>query len=226
MNSQLLTIRAKKLGIRLIDLREKYHYSVEDLAAYLGITPDELIDAEQGVDSLSLSKLESLAELYRLPLESLLNWDVKSKTLSDEKKEYAIKSANLHDHILAAHLKKARYAQQLTLDDLAEVCEISTDEYLQYENAEKPLPYPLLDALCGRLNLDLSRLQSKKAVAEVNTPVEGRKETLPASHLPAALQDFVAKPSNQPYLELARKLSEYDVNRLRHIAESLLEITY
>jgi hypothetical protein len=44
--------------------------------------------------------------------------------------------------------------------------------------------------------------------------------------LPAPLQDFVCKPVNRPYVELALKLSELSVERLRAIAEGLLEITY
>jgi hypothetical protein len=44
--------------------------------------------------------------------------------------------------------------------------------------------------------------------------------------LPANLQDFVCKPVNRPYVELALKLSELSVERLRAIAEGLLEITY
>lgn len=230
MNSQLITIRAKKLGIRLIDLREKYHYSVDELAGYLGITPDELIDAEQGIKSLSLSRLEALAALYRLPLESILEWDVRSKTLTDQKKTYASKSAVLHDHILAVYLKKARLAQHMTPAAFADSCGMPLEDYLQFENAEKPIPYPLLDALCSQLNLDITRMKQSKSVSTPapapTLPAEKPAETTPAAHLPTDLQEFIGRPSNQPYLELAKKISEYDVNRLRKIAESLLEITY
>ena len=43
--------------------------------------------------------------------------------------------------------------------------------------------------------------------------------------LPEDLQKFVSKPINRPYLELAVRLSELKVERLRALAESLLEIT-
>ena len=39
------------------------------------------------------------------------------------------------------------------------------------------------------------------------------------------MQQFVSKPVNQPYLELAQRLSEMSVERLRSVAEGLLEIT-
>ena len=44
--------------------------------------------------------------------------------------------------------------------------------------------------------------------------------------MPLDLQVFVSKPINRPYLELAIRLSEMSVDRLRAVAEGLLEITY
>ena len=43
--------------------------------------------------------------------------------------------------------------------------------------------------------------------------------------MPPELQAFVAKPINLPYLELAQRLSEMSVDKLRAVAEGLLEIT-
>jgi hypothetical protein len=44
--------------------------------------------------------------------------------------------------------------------------------------------------------------------------------------LPLEVQSFVIKPANINYLETAMHLSELDVDRLRTIAASILEITY
>ena len=46
------------------------------------------------------------------------------------------------------------------------------------------------------------------------------------AQLPTKMKDFVSKPVNRPYLELAMRLSELSVEKLRTVAESLLEITY
>ena len=43
--------------------------------------------------------------------------------------------------------------------------------------------------------------------------------------LPAEVQAFITKPVNQPYLEIAMRLSQLSADELRRIAESLLEIT-
>ena len=53
-----------------------------------------------------------------------------------------------------------------------------------------------------------------------------QKQALDAfKDLPPDIQQFVSKPINQPYLELAQRLSEMSVDKLRAVAEGLLEIT-
>ncbi len=44
--------------------------------------------------------------------------------------------------------------------------------------------------------------------------------------LPNELQNFVSKPVNRPYLELAKKLSGMSTDKLRSLAEDILEITF
>jgi len=39
------------------------------------------------------------------------------------------------------------------------------------------------------------------------------------------MRSFVCSPVNQPYLELARNLSQLSADRLRAVAEALLDIT-
>jgi hypothetical protein len=43
--------------------------------------------------------------------------------------------------------------------------------------------------------------------------------------LPEDMQNFACQPVNRPYLELAMKLSEMSTDRLRSVAEGLLDIT-
>jgi hypothetical protein len=40
------------------------------------------------------------------------------------------------------------------------------------------------------------------------------------------MQNFVCKPVNRPYLELAKKLSGMSTDKLRSLAEDILEITF
>jgi len=90
---------------------------------------------------------------------------------------------------------------------------------------KNPLPYPLLKEIAAELELDLPMLHSP----HLTSTQQGEKPTSPPqefNELPAELVDFINKPINRPYLELAKKLSEMSVDKLRNIAESLLEITY
>jgi hypothetical protein len=43
--------------------------------------------------------------------------------------------------------------------------------------------------------------------------------------LPPELRGFVCMPVNRPYLELARNLSQLSTEKLRSVAEGLLDIT-
>jgi hypothetical protein len=45
------------------------------------------------------------------------------------------------------------------------------------------------------------------------------------AELTPELQEFLSKPVNRPYLELAHRLSEMNVEKLRAVAEGLLEVT-
>ncbi len=45
------------------------------------------------------------------------------------------------------------------------------------------------------------------------------------TEMPLELQEFILKPVNQPYLELAQKLSQMSVDKMRDVAEGLLDIT-
>jgi hypothetical protein len=44
--------------------------------------------------------------------------------------------------------------------------------------------------------------------------------------LPVELRQFVAMPVNRPYLELAMKLSNMSRDKLRSVAEDILDITF
>lgn len=43
--------------------------------------------------------------------------------------------------------------------------------------------------------------------------------------LPADLREFLSKPENQSYLRMAKNLSELSVEKLRALAEGLLDLT-
>ena len=89
-------------------------------------------------------------------------------------------------------------------------------------------------------NVRLFRLDEAGLIAFLRTEVESlfdqtgtigkwmaqQKAVQTFLELPPELQDFVSRPINRPYLELALKLSDMSADKLRAIAETLLDITF
>ena len=93
-----------------------------------------------------------------------------------------------------------------------------------YELGVKPIPYFELEKLAATLNLTteyfLESQHGPLAQAELERYMQKR-----FSELPPEVKAFVAEPVNVTYLQTAMHLSKMDVDRLRHIAESILDIT-
>ncbi|MRS04550.1 XRE family transcriptional regulator [bacterium] len=174
-----------------------------------------------------MPQLESLALFFNVPIEHLIKWRPESEPALKIDAATLDKIVKLRDHVIAAYISKARKDKQLTSETLAAGCGISADDLLAYENAEKSIPYPVLEALSKFLDIDLTSLHA------AHGPLAKKPETaalvdsaLKLGDLPPEIVDFINKPINRPYIELAQKLSSMNVDRLRTIAESLLEITY
>ena len=89
---------------------------------------------------------------------------------------------------------------------------------------ESPIPVPELEVLINTLG---GRIES---FFDRSGPI-GRwllsEETVHEFlELPLELRQFIAAPVNRPYLELAMKLSSMSRDKLRSVAENLLDITY
>ncbi len=81
-----------------------------------------------------------------------------------------------------------------------------------------------MDALTAALNLPVERLLDERGpIGQWRIQQQSIQEF---NQLPDEMKAFVVKPVNLPYLELAMRLSEMSVEKLRMIAEGLLEITY
>jgi transcriptional regulator with XRE-family HTH domain len=111
----------------------------------------------------------------------------------------------------------------MTIDDVSHKVGLSPNELENYEMGETPIPLPILEALALDLNRPVKVFQDRQG------PI-GKWETQQRAiqsfvELSIELQTFVTKPINRPYLELAQRLSEMSVEKLRGVAEGLLEIT-
>jgi transcriptional regulator with XRE-family HTH domain len=111
-----------------------------------------------------------------------------------------------------------------TFQQLSDKTGISEERLRIYENGEQPVPVAELEILAGALDMRIEEFFDQSG------PIgKWRMDQLALGkflELPADVQEFVCKPINRPYLTLAMRLSDLSVEKLRGIAEGLLEITY
>lgn len=225
MRSKLQTIKAKKFGVKLAALRQNNGLSIETLSLWTGIPVEKIAKFERGEDSATLPEIEILAMKMGLLPENLISSEsdsIPSKVLDSE---LSHQYTSLRDRMIALFLRKARTDQGKKLEDVSKKCTIDLEELERIEKGQTSIPLPLLDCLCSEYELPMIALLSQHGES-LDTSSPRPKGDAPEKTLPADLVEFIQNPANQPYLELAKRLSELDAAKLRGIAEGLLEITY
>lgn len=219
-----ITLRTKKLGVLIRDARLAARKSVDECAAAIGVKPGVFRAYEQGRRAPSLPELETLVYFLDLPMNHF--WG--REALSDDEARTApldlgqLKS--VRQRMIGALLRQERMTASLSLKALAEKTGLPVGRIKAYELGQRPIPLPELEAMLSVLN---SRIE---AFFDESGPI-GRWMTQQKAveqflQLPPELQEFVSQPINRPYLELALKLSALSTERLRAVAEGLLDITF
>jgi transcriptional regulator with XRE-family HTH domain len=125
--------------------------------------------------------------------------------------------------VIGGLINKGRVEAELSIDDLAQSAGIPAASLQSYEQGDIPIPLPELEILALVLNNSIAGFEDEQGPA--GSWFAEQRNTSEFIGLPQELQEFVSKPINRPYLELAVRLSELKVERLRALAEGLLEIT-
>jgi transcriptional regulator with XRE-family HTH domain len=222
INPILKIIRAKKLGLLIRDARVKSGKSSEDCAQAMGISVDELTAMEFGERPATLPELEILAYYLEVPLDHFWGNNI-LMTVGDEKSVDPTEIKQLRQYAIGALIRKARIEAVLSEEELAYKTGISVANLQSYELGEVPIPLPELEILTLALNNSMSTFEDQES--PVGSWFVEQKSMREFLSLPKELQEFIGKPVNRPYLELAIKISELRVDRLRALAEGLLEIT-
>lgn len=234
MDSRLMTIKAKKIGVFLRQARENRCFSVEDCANWLGLSSEEYMAIESGDLLLSLPQIESLAYYLDCSFDSLIEG---SASVAPQLKPNASTNQELlglRDRIIAVALKQHRLARGQSVEGLASAAEISTAELMAYEDELQSIPYLHLESLLSALNVSTNEFFSQSgplSQQHQSARVDAAHDTsAPQSPVVEGLSEevlaFISKPVNRPYLDLAMRLSKMEADKLRAIASSLLEITY
>ena len=223
-NLLLINIRTKKLGVLIHDARLASHHSVTECADAMGISVDKFLAMEYGKVSPSLPELEALAFSLDIPLEHFWGHESISEKQDGGEAEKRELLREIRNKFLATRLRQARNGANLTLNELSEKTTISEETLLKYESGTVSIPLPELEIITLFLNLRIEEIFDKDGpIGEWRFLQQSVNYFL---ELPPRLQQFVAKPVNAPYLELAYRLSDLSVEKLRAVAEGLLEITY
>ncbi|MBN2547879.1 MAG: helix-turn-helix domain-containing protein [Anaerolineales bacterium] len=219
-----LTLRAKIIGALIRDARLAAAKSIPDCAEAISIDPQRMEAYELGDQAPSLPELEGLAYYLDVPVENF--WGNRSLVAGslDKKQPNMPALMMLRNRMVGATLRQARLEAGLDIASLSQRTQIPVENLEAFELGQESVPLPQLEVLSGELNRSLREFLDRHGpVGAWTAQQRAVKDFL---DMPPELQEFVSKPINRPYLELAIRLSEMSVDRLRGVAEGLLEITY
>jgi transcriptional regulator with XRE-family HTH domain len=219
-------VRAKIIGVLLKDARLAAGKTIHECAELLHCSDGSYAAFESGSKSLSLPQLELLAYLFKTPLDHF--WSDRTQTAAAEQQPAADLPAesitSLRDRLIGAKLRAARKAVKIKIRDLAEELGLPPGRLSAYETGQRSIPLPQLEQLASRLGVSLEHfLERQGPVGEWDSE---HRDFEQFRKLPPELREFVSQPLNESYLRLARQLALLSADKLRGIAESLLDITY
>lgn len=216
-------IRSKKLGVLIQSARQSSNKTLAECAEVLNITDDQLESFENGTTSPSLPQVEALAFYLKTPLDYFWGREVSDPAREEAKVFERKRLMRLRDRVIGANLRKARLETGMTSLELADAANLSEDKLNRYELGEESIPLPELELLAGVVNRTIKDFQDDRG--PIGSWIKQQRVMQNFDNLSPDLQEFISKPINRPYLEISQRLSEMSVEKLRAVAEGLLEIT-
>jgi transcriptional regulator with XRE-family HTH domain len=221
INQQDANLRSKLLGAMLRKARKEKGKSIKETAVLIGTTAGKLSAYEMGEKTISLPELEMFAYQFEIPLKSFLSPETQvTPRRSIPNPELLL---SLRQKMIGAQLRAHRMQADLSLRKLAKAVNIPPSRVSAYERGSRPIPMNELEMLAAHLGHHIEEY------IDQDGPVGEWQQQLQTiellSKLSPELRDFLSKSVNEPYLRLAKQLSELQVEKLRTVAEGLLEIT-
>jgi transcriptional regulator with XRE-family HTH domain len=220
----LLQIRNKKLGLLIYDARKALRRTAEECAQAIDVSPEQFEEYEKGIKAPSLPQLELLALFFNIPLEHFWGKQALSETLPSAALQEKDRLLILRNRIIGASLRLGRNNANYSYQEITEKTGIAEEKMKRYELGEEPVPTPELELLSSLFDVPIERFYDQHGPIGKWRSQQGTYQKF--LDLPPDIQEFVCKPVNRPYLELAMRLSELSAEKLRGVAEVLLEITY
>ncbi|MDQ2693279.1 MAG: transcriptional regulator [Chloroflexota bacterium] len=218
-----ITIRTKKLGVLIRDARLAARRSIQDCAEALGVRKSMFRDYEEGIRAPSLPELETLVYYLDLPMEHFWSRQTKSGSTPRHAQLDLEKLVAVRQRKIGALLRQERMKASISIRNLANATGITPSRIKAFELGERPIPVPELEVLVRTLGGRIESFFDRHGpIGQWMISEESIQRFL---EMPMDLREFVALPVNRPYLELAMKLSNMSRDKLRSVAEDLLDIT-
>jgi transcriptional regulator with XRE-family HTH domain len=213
--------RAKILAELVQKAREYARRETAECAQALGITAADFEKAEAGDYPLSLPQLEALAMYLNVPMGYF--WG--SEQLENSQNASYEDFITLRQRVIGVLLKQRRLRARQSIEELARAVELGKDTIAAYESGDVPIPYLHLEQLSRALEVTVTHFVDEEHGPLARHEAEQRM-IKQFGNLSPELQVFITKPGNENYLETAKKIGEMDVQRLRDLAASILDITF
>jgi transcriptional regulator with XRE-family HTH domain len=197
---------------------------VHECAQAIGVSDQVWEQYENGVISPSLTEVEVLAYFLDISLDHFWGQTSRSENAPTRQFSNLERLMQLRQRMIGAILRQSRIKANLSPQEITDRTNITGADLRAYELGEKPIPLPELELLSSAVGYHLDFFMDQ--TGPIGAWKNERTSIQKFLELPKELQDFASKPVNRPYLELALHLSELNVEKLRSVAESLLEITY
>ncbi len=223
-DQEVTELRNRILGILIRSVRDQARASRRDCAAVLGVSVNRFASYEDGTRAISLPELELLGRYLEIPLSTFRA----TASLNTDAEEVRLPNPELflplRHRIVGARLRKLRQEKSQTQADVAEILGCSASTISDYEYGRRAIPVADLEVLCRNMGVALETFMDRDSEVGVWHQLHEQFEKF--SDLPVDVREFVLRPINRSYLDLAMKLAEMPAGQLRSIAEGILEITY
>jgi len=216
-------IRARITGVLVRDARVAKGFSTEHLAQLMYVTNDTIISWEFGQRSPSLPQLELLAYWLEVPVSHFISGTETLVNQLGERQLDQYEYQKIRDHMIGTQVRLLRQERGFTVEYLAQQTDIELETLQAYEYGNTTIPMTHLAVLASALRVNVTQfLEGNNRVGSFLQAHELFDEFLKMN---PEVRDFISQPANQQYIELAMKLAEMDTQKMRLLAEMLLEIT-
>ncbi len=219
--SQAVILRTKLIGAMMREARLSAGKTLREIAALMGIGSGTLSSYERGRKAPSLPELELFAYHLDIPLHRFWLPSLPSSRPDPNFDPRVV--LTLRDRMIGARLRAHRNESGLTIRDLAREANLPSGRISAYERGLRAVPLPELELLADILGHSIEEYLDH--TGPIGRWASARLAAERVLNMPPDLQAFIGDPDNERYLKLALHLSELPPEKLRSLAEGLMELT-